>query len=137
MVVCRGRGRCKILGVLMPFPCGTFFQSRNIGGSECSYFTYLKKYWGYHPWRSWTKLKLVFYFVFCQCSETKGYTSGLQNIKFLIFLSLRCWACVQGLKCTLETFELARSEFFDLLITFYLFRLVWNYFLEQRKLSAW
>ena len=41
----RGGGRCKILGVLMTFPCGTLLQSRNIGGAKSLYFTYFKKYW--------------------------------------------------------------------------------------------
>ena len=43
----RGGGRCKILGVLMNFPCGTFLQSRNIVDARCLYFTYFKKYWGF------------------------------------------------------------------------------------------
>ena len=42
----RGGGRCKILGVLMTFPYGTFLQFRNIGGAKCSYFACFEKYWG-------------------------------------------------------------------------------------------
>ena len=30
----RGGGSCKILGMLMTFPCGTFLQSKNIGGAN-------------------------------------------------------------------------------------------------------
>ena len=42
----RGGGRCKILGVLMTFPCYTFLQTRNIGVAKCLYLTYFQKYWG-------------------------------------------------------------------------------------------
>ena len=30
----------------MTFPCGTFFQSRNIGGAKFFHLYYFKKYWG-------------------------------------------------------------------------------------------